>query len=108
MNASLRKAVRRSPNQGRPHSSETKRTHAALPEAVPVTMQEAVGYPAIACETQTMVEHAVVLKHGQHFLIMNTHGDISPPGHCSLGLFQDDTRVLSHYQLRVCGGTPSL
>jgi glycogen debranching enzyme len=78
------------------------------PELVPVTMQEAVGYPAMACETQTPAEHAVVLKHGRYFLITNPHGDIAPAGHCSLGLFQDDTRVLSHYALRVCGGSPSL
>jgi glycogen debranching enzyme len=78
------------------------------PELAPMTMEEAVGYPRIACETQTMIEHAVVLKHGRHFLMTNPHGDIAPPGHCSLGLFQDDTRVLSHYQLRVCGGSPSL
>jgi glycogen debranching enzyme len=78
------------------------------PEITPVTMEDAVGYPAIACETQTMVEHALVLKHGRHFLITNPHGDISPAGHCSLGLFQDDTRILSHYEFRVCGGKPSL
>ena len=39
---------------------------------------------------------------------MTTHGDIAPPGSCSLGLFHDDTRILSHYVLRVAGGAPAL
>jgi glycogen debranching enzyme len=42
------------------------------------------------------------------FLLVNQHGDISPPGSCSLGLFQDDTRMLSRYRLRVAGGPPVL
>jgi glycogen debranching enzyme len=74
----------------------------------PVTMEEAVGYPSIACDFQTPIEHALVLKHDRCFFIANPHGDIAPPGHCSLGLFQDDTRILSQYQLRVRGGSPSL
>ena len=32
---------------------------------------------------------------------MTTHGDIAPAGRCSLGLFHDDTRILSQYALRV-------
>jgi glycogen debranching enzyme len=50
----------------------------------------------------------MVLKHGQYFFISNPHGDIEPPGHCSLGLYRDDTRLLSHYALRFQGGPPSL
>src|SRR5262245_44499501 len=74
----------------------------------PVTMEEAVGYPAIACTHETLAEHTVVLKHDRLFLLVNQHGDIAPPGTCSLGLFQDDTRVLSRYALRVAGGPPVL
>ena len=32
-------------------------------QAAPVTMEEAVGYPAIACTHETLAEHTVVLKH---------------------------------------------
>lgn len=71
-------------------------------------MEEAVGYAAICCESQTPVEHGLVLKHDEWFLLANAHGDIAPPGHCSLGLFQRDTRLLSHFLLEVCGGKPSL
>ena len=39
---------------------------------------------------------------------MTTHGDITPPGRCSLGLFHDDTRILSDYALRMGGGPPPL
>jgi glycogen debranching enzyme len=75
---------------------------------VPVPMDKAVGYGALVCESQTPAENALVLKHGRFFLLSNSHGDIAPPGHCSLGLFENDTRILSHYQLRVAGGSPSL
>jgi glycogen debranching enzyme len=75
---------------------------------VPVSMEKAVGYPAVVCESQTPAENALVLKHGRFFLMCNSHGDIAPPGHCSLGLFENDTRILSHYKLRVAGGCPSL
>jgi glycogen debranching enzyme len=74
----------------------------------PVTMEEAVGYPSIACTHETLSEHTVVLKHDRLFLLVTQHGDISPPGTCSLGLFQDDTRILSRYRLRVAGGPPVL
>jgi glycogen debranching enzyme len=71
-------------------------------------MEEAVGYSGIVCESQTPAENPLVLKHGRFFLLTNSHGDIAPPGHCSLGLFENDTRILSHYKLRVAGGSPSL
>jgi glycogen debranching enzyme len=73
-----------------------------------VSMEDAVGYPAICCESQTPVEHGLVLKHDEWFLLANAHGDITPPGHCALGLFQRDTRLASHLALSVCGGPPSL
>jgi glycogen debranching enzyme len=75
---------------------------------VPVTMEEAVGYPAVRCERETPVEGAVVLKHDRLFLLADRHGDVAPAGHCSLGLFQDDTRILSHHALRACGDPPVL
>ena len=74
----------------------------------PVAMMEAVGYPSIQCAHQVLDEHALVLKHDRMFLLANGRGDIAPAGVCSLGLFQDDTRILSHFQLSVCGGPPAL
>jgi glycogen debranching enzyme len=71
-------------------------------------MEEAVGYSAIACTHETMAEHALVLKHDRLFLLVNLHGNITPAGSCSLGLYQDDTRILSEYRLTVRGGPPVL
>ncbi len=71
-------------------------------------MTEAVGYAAIECAHETPAEQTLVLKQDRLFLVTTAHGDISPPGRCSLGLFQDDTRILSHYELRLRGGPPSL
>ena len=74
----------------------------------PVSMEEAVGYAAIHCESQRPAEHPLVLKHDRHFLMTDCHGDITPPGNCSLGLFDEDTRILSHYAIKVRGGRPAL
>jgi glycogen debranching enzyme len=73
-----------------------------------VSMEEAVGYPAIDCQHETPVEGAVVLKNDRLFLLTDRRGDITPPGRCSLGLFHDDTRILSHYALTLAGGPASL
>ncbi|HEU4697578.1 MAG TPA: glycogen debranching N-terminal domain-containing protein [Gemmatimonadales bacterium] len=84
---------------------------AAPPPALPlepVSMEAAVGYPTIACTHEKAVEHALVLKHARLFLVTTAHGDVDPPGACSLGLFQDDTRILSRYALHVEGGPPAL
>lgn len=75
---------------------------------VPVSMSEAVGYPQIPCETMAPVEGAVVLKNHRLFLLTDRRGDIAPPGRCGLGLFYDDTRILSHYQLALRGGPVAL
>ena len=37
----------------------------------PVTMEEAVGYPSIACTHETLSEHTVVLKHDRLFLLVD-------------------------------------
>jgi glycogen debranching enzyme len=74
----------------------------------PISMTDAVGYPAIECAHQSSVEEALVLKHDRLFLLVDAHGDIAPPGQCGLGLFQDDTRMLSHYELSFAGGAASL
>jgi glycogen debranching enzyme len=82
-------------------------TGAAAPVA-PIGMAEAVGYASLPCEREAPTASTLVLKHDRVFLVATLQGDIAPPGSCSLGLFHDDTRLLSHYALRVCGGPPSL
>ncbi|MBA4156013.1 MAG: amylo-alpha-1,6-glucosidase [Gemmatimonadetes bacterium] len=77
-------------------------------ERIEVSAEEAVGYPVVDCEHQTSVEDALVLKHERLFLLVDGHGDIEPPGNCGLGLFFDDTRILSHYTLRFAGDPASL
>lgn len=80
----------------------------ARTELNPISMEDAIGYSSIACHYQDPVEHSMVLKHNRYFFIADPHGDIKPAGQCSLGLFFDDTRILSHYELRARGGNPSL
>ena len=74
----------------------------------PVSMEEAVGYAGIECTHERLAEHSLVLKHDRLFMLVDPHGNIAPAGLCSLGLFQDDTRILSHYALSVHGGPPDL
>jgi glycogen debranching enzyme len=75
---------------------------------VPIGMAQAVGYAALPCAQEAPTTSTLVLKHDRVFLVATLEGDIVPPGSCSLGLFHDDTRILSHYALRLCGGPPSL
>ena len=77
-------------------------------ELAPISMVDAVGYAGIECAHETPVAGALVLKHDRDFLLVNQRGDVVPPGRCGLGLFHDDTRVLSHYALRVSGAPPLL
>ena len=74
----------------------------------PVSMVEAVGYPALECASERLAERSLVLKHDRLFMLADLHGNIAPAGVCSLGLFEDDTRILSHYALSVHGGVPDL
>lgn len=72
----------------------------------PVAMREAVGYDGIECTHESSLEEVLTLKHDRYFLLVDRHGDIAPPGRCGLGLFHDDTRILSHYRLRFEGDEP--
>ena len=71
-----------------------------------VSMQEAVGYASLTCEHESAVANTVGLKHDHLFLLVDRCGNIAPPGRCSLGLFENDTRLLSHYELRGAGTEP--
>jgi glycogen debranching enzyme len=72
-----------------------------------ISMAEAVGYPAIPCDRETPVSDALTLKHDRLFLLNDQHGNVTPPGNCSLGLFDEDTRILSHYELVAAGSPPA-
>ncbi len=74
----------------------------------PLSMEEAVGYGSIDCAQEAPGERTLILKQDRLFLITDSQGQITPPGRCGIGLFCDDTRVLSHYCLRFSGGPPSL
>lgn len=52
----------------------------------------------------------LVRARGARFIVTNRNGDITPAGARELGLFSEDTRYLSYYELRVDapdGGAPS-
>ena len=70
-------------------------------------MEEAVGYPAIPCDRETPVSDALTLKHDRLFALIDQHGNVAPAGNCSLGVFEADTRILSHYELRMAGSAPA-
>ncbi|MGE5101205.1 MAG: glycogen debranching N-terminal domain-containing protein, partial [Deltaproteobacteria bacterium] len=61
------------------------------------SMEDAVGYSALPCEHEMPVADAIALKNDRVFLLIDRSGNIAPAGRCSLGLFEDDTRILSHY-----------
>ncbi len=71
-------------------------------------MLEAVGYPAVDCREQAPVDAALTLKHDHLFMLVDMHGNVAPAGHCGLGLFHDDTRILSQYAHRFQGGPAAL
>lgn len=81
-------------------------THA--PAGMPISMEEAVGYSSIECRHQVSIDEYLVLKHDRLFLLIDPHGNITPPGRCGVGLFFDDTRILSHYELTFTGGPATL
>ena len=76
-------------------------------DAPTISMAEAVGYAAIPCEREMPVSDALTLKHDRLFLLVDQYGNVAPAGNCSLGLFDEDTRILSHYELRAAGSAPA-
>ncbi len=73
-----------------------------------IPMEEAVGYAAVDPAHETPLDGVLVLKHARLYLVADGNGDIAPAGQGGLGLYHDDTRVLSHYELRFCGHPPVL
>jgi len=68
-----------------------------------ISMEEAVGYSRIPRDGETPLSGTIAIKHDRIFLLTDQFGNVAPPGNCSLGLFEDDTRIASHYELRVAG-----
>lgn len=77
-------------------------------ELVPVPARELLGYEEIGCESQTLANTELVLKEGGLFLLTDAAGNVAPPGACELGLFHEDTRFLSAYDVRTAGGRPDV
>jgi len=71
-------------------------------------MEEAVGYATVDCAQQAAVADVLTLKHDRIFLLVDRNGNVTPEGQCGLGLFHDDTRILSLYELHFLGGEPVL
>ena len=59
--------------------------------------------PGIARATD--LTGVLVLKHDSLFLLTDSFGDIHPDSR-GLGLYSGDTRLLSHYELRINGARP--
>src|SRR2546421_227815 len=52
------------------------------------------------------VPEPLVLARGNSFCVTTPLGDIAPAGARDLGLFHEDTRHLSYFELFVSGGPP--
>src|SRR5436309_9463964 len=82
-------------------------SHASpLPSERPNSGQAEVPYYIPATVTATRPRRA--LKHGDTFIVVDTHGDIGASAGGSDGLFNSDTRYLSHFELRLNGAQPLL
>jgi glycogen debranching enzyme len=77
------------------------------PERDVIPMVDAVGYDAVPCEREAPTSGTIGLKHDRLFLLADRYGNVTPPGNCALGLFEEDTRILSQYELRFAGTPPA-
>ncbi len=73
-----------------------------------VSPRELLGYENIGCEAQTLASTELVLKEGSLFLLTDKGGNVAPAGACELGLFLEDTRFLSYYDLTTAAGRPDV
>jgi glycogen debranching enzyme len=87
-----------------PSSTEPAAGAPAADALVPIPMEQAVGYGRIDARPAVTIAENLVLKHESVFLLVDTRGDIAPPGAPGVGLYHADTRMLSRYELRVAGG----
>jgi glycogen debranching enzyme len=91
---------------GRPRPPTDSDRDASLeeqPRLVPEVGQPSAGGLDLPQSGET---EPLVLSRGNIFCVTNRRGDIGPAGARDLGLFHDDTRHLSRYELHVSGGPP--
>jgi glycogen debranching enzyme len=72
-----------------------------LEPAVP-PIEPNLAYP----EPLLLDAEQLALIHGSTFFAGTREGDLTPPGAPHIGLFHDDTRFLSHFELRINGQKP--
>jgi glycogen debranching enzyme len=71
-------------------------------EPAPPPIEPKLAYP----EPQLLDAEQLALIHGCTFFAGTREGDLTPPGAPHIGLFHDDTRFLSHLELRINGQKP--
>ena len=64
--------------------------------------------PKLAYPEPTASDESLALVSGCTFFAATRQGDVIPPGAPHVGLFHDDTRFLSHLELRVNGKHPNM
>jgi glycogen debranching enzyme len=93
-----RESRERQPRGSVPHISLAKTPSAEGPPEVPFYI------PATGSPTRPRC----VLKHGDSFAVLDSHGDIGASAGGADGLFDSDTRFLSRFELLLNGTTPLL
>ncbi|HEX7089747.1 MAG TPA: glycogen debranching N-terminal domain-containing protein [Longimicrobiales bacterium] len=89
-------------------SDERRPAGAHSADLVPASALELLGYEGIACDVRSLAATELVLKENRFFLLTDAAGNIAPAGACEMGLFFEDTRFLSHYELLTAGGKPDV
>jgi len=78
--------------------------HLALPDAPLVEIPSPYPEPRLALQqTEPRKVDSLTLIDGKTFSATNVAGDIYPAGSADVGFFHDDTRFLSHLELRIGG-----
>src|SRR5262249_30206149 len=85
-------------------TSDCMNTLAAIPDDQLVEIPSPYVEPRIAFQAlEPRKVNNLTLIDGKTFLSTTVAGDITPPGAPDVGFFHDDTRFLSHLELRVGG-----
>lgn len=75
---------------------------------IPAEPHEQTEVPYYIPATVPATRPRRALKHGDTFIVVDSHGDIGASAGGSDGLFNSDTRYLSHLELRLNGAQPLL
>lgn len=79
--------------------------HDPRPPHDPLDQFDAAPLGSATVARATDLTGVLVLKHDSLFLLTDSFGDVHPDSR-GLGLYAGDTRVLSHYELRLNGARP--